>query len=130
MEKSQEIKIIPGGTFSWRIPVEWDILAAASTSWLSEIKKTRFVEEKAREKSHSVTVLGNSWQLWNYELGEMGTLYIRKISLERSEIFFSGIGFQGLMSDEMWEIKKRHMMDIIKSYFFWLEKEKIISAPK
>lgn len=106
------------------IKIEWDILAAVSDRCLAGMANG-FLE---REQIKSLeTPASMTWRLWTRDLGEFGTLEIRKIRAGWSSIHFSGIGrlIATGLSNEQIEIKKRHMYDVIDSYFSMLSQENI-----
>jgi hypothetical protein len=102
------------GPFPRKIPIEWDVLAAVSNDCL--VGPRGFVEREIVMTTPASVI----WRLWNCELGEMGTFEVRKTGAELSQITFSGLDFQALLSDEEWEIKRRHMRDIINAFYFHL----------
>jgi len=108
------------GDFTQELPIEWDILVAASDRCLMGRVRGFVEREIVRETPASCL-----WRLWNYELGEFGIFEVRKIRPGWSQVTFSGLDFKGLESDERWEIKKRHMRDVIDAYYFLLAQEDI-----
>jgi hypothetical protein len=112
------------------IPVEWDVLAAATPKCLvykkADFKMDTWLEiEKTDETPVSVT-----WRLWSELLGEFGFLEVRKIRAGFSCIEFSGIWMLDDMffrggHKEMWNVKIERHREIVDNYFFMLAEENI-----
>lgn len=113
----------PGDTRE--LPIEWDILAAASARSL--VGRVRgWLENEIIQKTPASVL----WRLWNYELGEFGTFEVRKIRPGWSQVTFSGFGFPPNFPDKIQEFKlKQHMQDSIDNYYFMLSQENIFPGP-
>lgn len=120
---SIDLYIGGSGSFSAELPVEWDVLAAASDRCL--VGRARgFVEREIVRTTPASSI----WRLWQEDLGEFGTFEVRKIRPGCSQITFSGLGLLAGFPDKKREIKlKQHMRDIIDTYYFLLSQENIFT---
>jgi hypothetical protein len=104
----------------YQIPVEWDVLAAASDSCLAGYAPGFVNYQVIKQTPASAT-----YRLWQDELGELGTVEIRKLRVGLSEIHFSGLPLLAEESKQQRVRKEAHLKDVQKAYFNRLEQEQI-----
>lgn len=85
---------------SFEIPVEWDILVSASDASLNGPRG--FLEKEIiKQLPASIT-----YRIWNNELGELGTIEIRKLRQGLSQIHISGVPLNSEDTAPAWLRKK------------------------
>ena len=70
----------------FEIPVEWDILVSASDTCLDGYAPGFVEKEVVKQLPASIT-----YRIWQNELGELGTVEIRKLRSGISQIYISGV---------------------------------------
>jgi hypothetical protein len=120
-QSSNNFRFHPYGScgYTRELPIEWDILVAASTRCLRG--PAGFLETEVV----GTTPASCLWRLWQTELGDLGAFEVSKLANGRSQISFSGLGFQGLLSDKKYKIKQEHIKRVIDNYYFRLSQENI-----
>ena len=80
------------------LPIDWDVLASASDSCLDGHGFTGYVNKKIVNKlAASVT-----YRIWQDDLGELGTVEIRKLRDGLSQIEISGVDMNAVDTARMW----------------------------
>lgn len=107
---------------SFEIPVEWDILVSASDTSLNGPRG--FLEKEiVKQLPASIT-----YRIWNNELGELGTIEIRKLRQGLSQIYISGVSLNSEDSAPVWLRKKPEWDERIKDITKGLSKKEEINA--
>jgi hypothetical protein len=82
---------------SFTIPIPWDILVTASDSCLRGYAPDFVEHEIIKQLPASVT-----YRLWQIDLGELGTVKVRKLGVNNAEINISGVPSNSIDNAPMW----------------------------
>jgi hypothetical protein len=102
------------------IPVEWDVLTAASNGCLKNLDIDGLEVKLSSQIPGSVV-----WQLRDQDYGNFGTLEVRKIGKGWSQIRFSGFEFVNDVDYSQREEKNARMRHIVSTYYELLIQENI-----